>query len=204
LLSSVWGLWTRRKGEAAGYRMVADFLPGVGTHHVRPGFTPAFGERPTFDPAKPHFLIYGIYGGRGPDAPLVGVAWQAWGDQPPPEAFAGKNDWWHLHRKICFGPTGILAGAEEIPDEECAALGGRQSTVPNGGHWLLHVWTVPQYQTEFDIFVSGHPCMGETGPLPWEDPCWEEIAGHDPAEGPLPGSEHDEHGEHGAHDGHGA
>lgn len=193
LLGAIWGLETRSDAEAAGWRQAAPFLPGVGTHHAAPGFDPIGGERPTFDPAKPQFLIYG---GQSPDAPLVGVAYEIWGADPPPQAFAGTNDWWHLHTRICLGPGGILAGGEEVPDEECAALGGRNATVPNGGHWLLHVWMVPRYQTRFDIFVSGHPCMGETAPLPWDDPCWEEIAGHDPADGPLPGTGHDAHDAH--------
>jgi hypothetical protein len=193
LLTAVDGLRTRDAGEAAGWRQIAQYIPGLGTHHAR-NFDFLTGD-PTFELANPTFLIYG---GTAPDAPLVGVAY-SWRGERPPEAFAGTNDWWHLHRKVCFGNGGILAGGEEIPDEECTALGGRQITLPDGGNWLLHVWIVPDYQLQFDIFVSGHPCLGETAPLPWDDPCWEDMARHYPADGPLPGSEHDEHGEHGEH-----
>jgi hypothetical protein len=228
VLASVWGMWTRRQGEAAGWREIAHYIPGLGTHHTKgffpgvgpggpggPGGPPGSGSTSTtgptsstssttqvpatFDPAKPQFLIYG---GTSPDAPLMGVAYAARGGSNPPEAFAGDNDWWHLHRKICIlqGEEGfeILAGAEEIPDEECTALGGRQINL-GSGIWLLHVWMVPRYMLKFDVFVSGHPCLGETGPLPWEDPCWEEMAQHDPADGPLPGG-HDGGG-HDPHDG---
>jgi hypothetical protein len=188
MLAGVEAFDTAADAEAAGWRNRAGYIPGLGTHHsteIIPGLTP----RP-FDPAKPDFLIYG---GPGRDAPLVGVGYAAPGDRNPPDAFAGTNDWWHLHKKVCVGQGGILAGGEEISDEECAALGGRQFTLPGSGTWLLHVWVVPNYQLKFDVFVSSHPCLGETGPLPREDRCWEEIANHDPADGPLPGDDHGGH-----------
>jgi hypothetical protein len=198
-LAAVQGLETRAASEAAGWRELAEYIPGLGTHHSKEFFLPG-SETPPFDPAKPQFLVYG---GTGPDAPLVGLSYAASGrDGNPPEAFAGTNDWWHLHKKICMGSgRKILAGAEEIPDEECAALGGRQISLGEG-IWLLHLWIMPDYQLKFDVFVSGHPCLGETAPLPREDACWEEIANHDPADGPLPGGGHGDHGEHGGHDQH--
>lgn len=196
VLNAVKDLPTRGDAEAAGWSDRAGYLPGLGTHHNQGGRP---GQEP-FDPAKPYYLIYG---GMEPDAPLVGVSYSVAAtpdDSNPPEGFAGTNDWWHLHQKICYSPDkGVLAGAEEIPDEECTALGGFNANLGDG-LWFLHVWLVPPYQTNFDVFVSGHTCMGETGPLPWEDPCWEEFAHHDPADGPLPGSEHDD--DHGGDDEH--
>jgi hypothetical protein len=191
VMAAVKGMETRSAGEAAGWRELAEYIPGLGTHHSKQFVGPGT-EVPPFDPAQPQFLIYG---GTAPDAPLVGVAYAASGRTNPPEAFAGSNDWWHLHQKICIGPNRqILAGAEEIPDEECTALGGRQVSLGQG-IWLLHLWIMPGYQIKYDVFVSGHPCLGENAPLPREDPCWEEIANRDPSEGPPPG-EHD----HGGHD----
>jgi hypothetical protein len=193
VLGTITGLETRAKGEAAGWRRIAEFLPELGTHHIK-DMTP-FMPGAQFDPAKPAFLIYG---GREPESRLVGVAYYAQNVGPPPEGFAGKNDWWHLHTKACYSlATGEpLFSGEEVTDEECAAMGGANRQLPGQGHWLLHVWIVPPYQTRFDVFVSGHPCMGQTGPLPWEDPCWERYANHEPADGPLPGTEHDAHGGH--------
>lgn len=188
LYDAVEDLQTAGDAEAAGWTRAAPFIAGLGTHHARPGFIPVLSV-PTFDITEPTFLIYG---GNGPDAPLVGAAYELYGSDPPPEAFAGTNDWWHFHASICVGAT-PPAGVEALPDEECAARGGFQVPFPNGGHWLLHVWITPGYQTKFDVFVSGHPCLGETGVLPNDDPCWE-IVNHEPADGPLPGSEHDEHG----------
>lgn len=188
---------TAADAEAAGWSNFAGYVTGLGTHHSTQ-LIPGTGPRP-FDPAKPDFLIYG---GPGPDAPLVGVGYAAPGSESPPEGFAGSNDWWHLHEHICFGGGQILAGAEEISDEECAALGGRNFRLPGSGLWLLHMWAEPGFQIRPDIFMSGHPCLGESGPLPRTDACWD-IADHDPADGPYPGQ--DTGGEHdgGEHDAHG-
>jgi hypothetical protein len=198
MLAAVEDRPTAGDAEATGWRNYAGYIAGLGTHHsteMIPGTTPK-----PFDPTKPDFLIYD---GPGDEARLAGVGYAAPGGQNPPDAFAGTNDWWHLHQRICVGNGGILAGGEEISDEECAALGGRQFDLPGEGVWLLHVWVQPAFQLRFDVFASGHPCLGEDGPLPRPDPCWE-IADHDPADGPLPGDEHGGHDAHGDHDAHGA
>jgi hypothetical protein len=269
-LAAVKGLETKAKGEAAGWRQVASYIPGLGTHHAKlpagvgppgsipPGSTPpgsgprvsmptgtipggldfqAIGRCLTehgvnlsggvpdfsdpafaaaaqacglpgigsgggmvpgfggpFDPASPQFLIYG---GPDPDAPLVGVAFAFFGGGNPPEAYTGGNDWWHLHTKVCFGSNGtVLAGAEEVSDEQCTALGGRNRSIgapggsPTGpagatGIWLLHVWMAPPYEYKPDIFVSGHNCLLAAGVAPQSDPCWK-IAHRDPSLGPPP------------------
>jgi hypothetical protein len=115
----------------------------------------------------------------------VGVAYTFFGGDTPPEAYAGGNDWWHLHTRVCIGPKGdVLAGAEEVSDEQCAAMGGKNrnlggfpgtSAGPNAGIWLLHVWMAPPYEYRPDIFVSGHPCLNEAGVLPQSDPCWKDA-----------------------------
>jgi hypothetical protein len=278
-VKAVKGFETKAKGEAAGWRQVAAYIPGLGTHHAKfpgsttpgttpgstpgstpgtlpsndqiqrivqclkdkgvnlsgglpdlsdpavaaalqacgapsisPGAIPGFGG--PFDPAKPNFLIYG---GPNPDAPLVGVAYAFFGSSTPPEAYTGGNDWWHLHSKICIGPDReILAGAEEISDAQCAALGGTQRNlaqlpgVPAGsssGIWLLHVWMVQPYEYRPDIFVSGHPCLVASGVLPQSDPCWA-TAHRDPSAAPPPGptptvttmpGDPGDHGDHGDH-----
>jgi hypothetical protein len=267
-VKAVKGLETKAKGEAAGWRQVAAYIPGLGTHHAKtptgggttPGSTPSSeeiqrlvkclqdkgvnltggglpdfsdpkvaealkacgapsipgggmipGVSGTFDPANPQLLIYG---GPNPDSPLVGVAYALFGGSTPPAAYAGDNDWWHLHTKICMGPNReILAGAEEISDEQCKALGGTQRNLAGlpgssgSGIWLLHLWMAQPYEYRPDIFVSGHPCLVATGVLPQSDPCWQ-IAHRDPSLGPLPTTPGttpvpDDHGEPGEHGGHG-
>jgi hypothetical protein len=188
--ASVKGLETRGAAEAAGWRQIAQYIPGLGTHHIKGSIRDLFNAQ--FDAANPVFLIYGGLEGDA-DAPLVGVGYLSSGASDPPEAFAGTNDWWHLHKRLCLGANGdILAGAEEIPDEECTALGGRQIDL-GAGIWLLHLWMVPDYELKLDVFASGHPCMGETGPIDRDDPCWDHVARH-PADGPPEGHTAEGHG----------
>jgi hypothetical protein len=176
---------TKAQAVAAGSLAAANYTPGLGTHHSFPGAIGGFG----FATARPHFLIYG---GDEPDAPLMGVAWAFVGSTPP-AAFAGDNDWWHMHRKACFeaNPTTFpprdLAEAEEITDEQCRALGG-VPTALGPGAWLLHLW-LPPMDYRLDLFASGHNCLGLTRVAPQTDPCWE-IARRDPVLGLPTGDGH--------------
>jgi hypothetical protein len=184
-LGAVQGLETRAKGEAAGFMGFGEYLPGLGTHHGK------FANLSSpFDPAKPTFLIYG---GKSPSSPLVGVAFRVANTSVPPEGYAGGNDWYHHHSKVCVGTGGILGGGEELPDADCKALGGTNVAIGSGGDLLLHVW-LPPYEYRPDIFVSGHPCLLAAGLAPSTDPCWE-LARRDPSQVPPPtGGEHDGHG----------
>src|SRR3990170_517369 len=94
-LDAVKDVRTRAAGEAVGWREIAQYIPGLGTHHATRAFNP-FNPSAEFDVTKPTFLIYG---GTEPDAPLVGLSYAAPGTANPPPAFAGTNDWWHLHQK---------------------------------------------------------------------------------------------------------
>jgi hypothetical protein len=179
---------TKGKAEAAGWYAAAPFQKGVGTHHVRL----TGGYSAGFDPTKPQFLIFG---GNEPDAPLIGVAFTVPGNlAAPPPAYAGENDWWHKHTVVCFeaNPTRFppidLANAEEVSDEECAALGGRNTSL-GAGIWFLHLWISPPYEYRLDVFASGHNCLGTERIAPLTDPCWE-IAKRDPALGMPAGGEH--------------
>jgi hypothetical protein len=190
LVAATGGLETRAKAERAGWFDVgAGYIPGLGTHHITlGGFLPATG----FDPAKPTNLIYG---GTTPDAPLVGVAYASFGATPPEPAFAGGNDWWHLHNSFCTG--GDVKPGEDLSEDECRARGGTPVTSPKGA-WLLHLWLYPPYEYRPDLFVSGHPCLLATAAAPLGDPCWE-AAHRDPALGPPPTTDPDTDPDHGAH-----
>jgi len=168
------GIDTKAKGEAAGYVQMAKYIGGLGTHHVK-----LAGLAGTaFDPAKPTNVVYG---GDGPDAPLVGVAFSHFGPTPPEPSYAGGNDWWHLHKSLCSG--GNVEPGEELTDEECKARGGTVMSLGGQGVWLLHVWLYPPYEYRPDLFVSGHPCLLAKGVAPQSDPCWS-TAHTDPSKVP--------------------
>lgn len=170
---------TRSAGEAAGFTSVAPYTAGLGTHHAR-GY--GFLTNSVFDHKVPQLLIYG---GNAGDAPLVGVVYSWAGTLAPPPAFAGGNDWWHLHTRLCYSSSdgAILGGAQDIPDDVCTSLGGYTQYLPGSGVWLLHVWVVGPWQYRPDIFSAGHSCLLPGGLAPDGDPCWE-AARRDPALGP--------------------
>ena len=144
---------TRGAAEAAGWRASAPYAPGMGTHH-------ALGNplQGAFDPTRPNFLQYG---GNTPDAKLVGMSWFVNnGPDGPPAGFPGDNDWWHRHEYLCLSnSTGLI-----IFDGKCPP-GVAGGTVYLGNFWLLHVWTVPGWTHEPDVFVGHHPCLLPSGPV---------------------------------------
>lgn len=193
-MNGVKGLETKGKAERAGSRQIAQYVPGLGTHHSNPraGFTAGF------DPAKPGVLIFG---GDTPDAPLVGVAFVG-GGATPPEGYIGGNDWWHLHTQTCRGlDPRQFPDPGDLTPEQCRAAGGVfQNIAPRpdgspGGVLLLHMWMIKPYEYRPDLFISGHPCMADQAAAPQSDPCWQ-TAHRDPSEIP-PTTTPDDHGTHG-------
>lgn len=151
---------TRGQAEAAGWTASANYAAGMGTHH-------ALGNplQGAFNPIRPNFLQYG---GNGPDAKLVGMSWFVNnGPDGPPAGFPGDNDWWHRHEYLCLSSaTGLI-----IYDGQCPP-GVAGNTVYLGNYWLLHVWIVPGWNFQPDVFVGHHPCLLASGPAAPDDPCW--------------------------------
>lgn len=138
---------TAADAMAAGFRMVAPYVRGQGAHYVGPQgiFAP-------FDPTTPNLLLYG---GNGPNAPLVGLSWLVSSGQTPPPGMPGGNDHWHRHRNVCM--SGGIIVAEEISAQACAALGG--AIINISSLWLLHAWIVPGYEYPPDIFRPHAPFL---------------------------------------------
>ncbi len=145
-----YGLQFRTAGAAiaAGYHMVAPYVPGQGAHYMGPqGFSS------TFDPMIPNFLLFG---GNGPNAPLVGLMWLVQsGQQPPTAGLPGGNDHWHRHGMVCM-VNGIIM-AENISDAACAAMGGVNIDISS--LWMLHAWIVPGYEYLPDVFRPHVPFL---------------------------------------------
>jgi hypothetical protein len=156
----------RRDALAAGGVQAVQHVIGTGTHDVVPGISDWQLDAP--DPAHPFYLQYD---GDGPDAKLAGMSWYVvrFQDGPPP-GLPGDNDWWHTHTSICYTNVGVGA-ADQVSDEECAALGGVNISWPYG--WMVHAWIVPGYEHHPDVFAGANGCVNTvTGAYaPPEDPC---------------------------------
>ena len=157
---------TRGAAKAAGATQSVQFVPGLGTHDMIPGYN-ALG----FDPAHPLFLQYD---GMGDNARLAGMSWFVWNgsDTVPPEGLPGNNDWWHTHATLCYSGAGTVIG-NEIDDATCTALGGTNRRLP--GVWMLHAWIVPGYEDTYDVFASAYMCVKGTNTVVADDPCHSDL-----------------------------
>ncbi len=135
---------TVKDAEAAGYQLVAPYLPLIGSHYMR--FVTVDS---TFDIQQPEMLLYD---GTSPDSEMVGLSYFALSEEAP-EGFAGPNDHWHRHIGLCVNPdSSVVVGAEDTTEEECAALGGRKIDGSDG--WMVHAWVVPGWDSPQGVFSA--------------------------------------------------
>jgi hypothetical protein len=91
-----------------------------------------------FDAGTPEVLQFD---GNGPNAKLVGFDYYVRTNTGlPPEGFAGTNDWWHHHPRICFRRTDAAMVGFNISDSSCSALNAINVNMAN--YYMLHVWIV--------------------------------------------------------------
>jgi len=144
--------------EAAGYHRAGPFTPGLGAHYMPP--KPVFNPEGVMDDASLDAPML-IFDGMTPDAPLAGFMYLAYRTTEP-AGFVGPNDHWHYHTNVCITMTnGVLdtplgADAENIDPALCAQYGG--SIIDNTGY-MLHVWTVPGYESSNGIFSDVNPAI---------------------------------------------
>jgi hypothetical protein len=157
--------------EAAGYREATFYVSGMGTHHIRPGFTPELINSPTFNRNNPNLDAIGLddvfdpsqpevlqFGGSGDDARLVGFDYYVRTDTgQPPEGFAGTNDWWHHHPRICFRRTDASMVGFNINDTACTNSNGINVNMAN--YYMLHVWIVDDMKFIPDVYAGMMPCI---------------------------------------------
>jgi hypothetical protein len=102
-----------------------------------------------------------IYDGTSPDSRVAGFMYYSM-SATEPQGFAGPNDIWHYHERICikFGPSGVEApfGADfDATDAQCAAAGGSILPVTQ---WMVHVWSVPGYDNvDGGVFAEVNPAL---------------------------------------------
>jgi hypothetical protein len=153
--------------EAAGYRRVSPYVPCIAAHYVKTGALMGNG----FDPGEPEVVLYA---GTDPDSQVVGLSYLVFGGDEP-EGFAGPNDPWHNHERLCLADGGVI-GIETATPEGCAARGGRMRNV--GNIWMTHMWNVPAWESSWGMFSSEHPDLGgrmgdiDASPDPEADDTW--------------------------------
>jgi hypothetical protein len=95
-----------------------------------------------------------IYDGTKPDSRIAGLFYMTGAKDP--QGFAGANDVWHVHHDICIktGANGVvdspLGADHDATKEQCDAVGG---TLLKQTQMLLHVWTVPGYESPEGVFA---------------------------------------------------
>jgi hypothetical protein len=166
---------TRGAGEAAGFREVTGFIPGMGTHHVKGGITPAMLADPNFnrqnpildnagldnkfDPAKPEVLQFD---GNNSSSRLVGFDYYVRTSTGlPPAGFPGNIDWWHHHPWICHRRTDAAMIMFNASDAACAS--GNGVNVNYSNYYMLHVWVLDDMKYIPDVFAGQVPCIQGPG-----------------------------------------
>jgi hypothetical protein len=149
--------------EAAGYRRGGPFAPGLGAHYQQGGVnanSDADGDG-WMDPEDVLRPIL-IYDGTEADSPLAGFMYYVLGEEIP-EGFAGPNDHWHQHTNVCvvFKSDGSVdspfgADSRDVTEEMCSDAGGEFLNVTGN---MVHVWTVPGYESEFGTFNEINPAI---------------------------------------------
>jgi hypothetical protein len=143
----------------AGLLRQGPFSPGLGLHVSGPGgySINADGDMDPEDIASPTL----IYDGIERDSALAGFMYMAY-QETEPEGFVGDLDRWHYHTAVCIvmGPNGIETpfGADltGVTDAMCEAEGGRMIDFTG---YMVHVWTVPGYESELGTFSDLNPAI---------------------------------------------
>jgi hypothetical protein len=143
---------------AAGYWRGGPFLPGLGTHYVPEN--PMGNTDGVIGPDDMDTAVL-IYDGLEPTAPLAGFMFLSPGDTAP-EGFAGPNDGWHVHERVCIVATddGIDtpfgSDAPGVTQSMCDEVGG--TFMENTGH-MVHLWNVPGYESRDGLFAELNPAI---------------------------------------------
>lgn len=148
--------------EAAGYRRAGPFAPGVGAHYRLNGVTDsadADGDGLLAGDEVDRPML--IFDGTAPGSPLAGFMYYISGEESP-EGFAGGNDHWHYHTHTCIVPRADgtidvpFADAEDATEAICNDVGGEWIAATGN---MVHVWTVPGYQSELGTFNEINPAL---------------------------------------------
>jgi hypothetical protein len=140
--------------EAAGYKRVGPYVPGIGAHYWKGingagGFGGArFNPSGRMDDEQLRNPLMLIFTGTKPTSEIAGFMYYSMSPFEP-EGFAGRNDTWHYHEKLCLKqlpdggidvPYGLDNGATKA---QCDKVGGFILAMSN---YMVHVWSIPGYE----------------------------------------------------------
>jgi hypothetical protein len=141
---------TVAEAKAAGYFMVAPYVPGIASHWMNFRFVD--GE---FDIEEPEMLLFD---GNADTAQVVGLSYYIInpGEEQPTVGFTGDNDLYHRHIGLCM-KDGVVIADTSTTDAECEALGGHKGGGEGG--WMSHAWVVPGCESPWGVFSAANPVL---------------------------------------------
>jgi hypothetical protein len=122
-----------RVAEAAGYRAIGPYVPGMGIHYVR-----QTGHQ-QFSLTEPPILLY-ERDAAGGGLRLIGVSYLFVGPgdgagQPANPPFPKVLAAWHKHNNVCVLPD--ASASVDLSESQCTSRGGRFTAETS---WMLHAW----------------------------------------------------------------
>ena len=142
--------------EANGYHRIGPFFPGIGAHYGNTG-PDELNPDGTMDRTSLLHPLAIIYDGTLPTSRVAGFMYLSTSETEP-EGFAGPNDVWHYHEKLCLkrlpnGEMDVPFGLDnQSTEEQCGAAGG--SILPMSP-WMVHVWSAPGWDDDPDVDTFG-------------------------------------------------
>jgi hypothetical protein len=140
--------------KRAGLQRNGSFVPGQGAHYLPTSNVFPPGAGPLERPAA------WLYAGADDSSPVVGVMYAG---GAPRVDFAGPNDRWHAHSDVCQatrpsadGGLDTYSEGEGMTEAACATRGGR--FMRSTGQ-LMHVWTVPGWESPIGVFSHDNPLV---------------------------------------------
>ncbi len=145
--------------------LAGGMAPGVGAHYQTISGDILKGINPD-GTVNPLYPASWIYASTADNAPVVGVMYEAFG-QNPPAGFIGPNDHWHRHSNVCvqFGGAKIgvpFAADQNVTPQECSDVHG---TFMKKTIWMVHAWVVPGWESPQGVFSHDNLhvyCPGNT------------------------------------------
>lgn len=142
--------------EAAGYRRIGPYFPGIGAHYGKT--TPAeLNPEGVMDREALLHPLAIIYTGTEPHDEVAGFMYLSTSETEP-EGFAGTNDTWHYHESLCLDrlPNGEMNTPfgldNQATEAQCTAAGGQILPV---SPYMVHVWSAPGWDDDPDVTTFG-------------------------------------------------